>query len=153
LLGAIGQFPARMSEPTNTIPLNIEWAHCDPAGIVFNSRFFEFFDTGAWMLLQTLLGIPRNELSERYGLVGFPLVESGATFTSPLKFGDAAMLESTITDLRRSSFAVRHRIIKDGKVAIEGLEKRVWAGPHPDDPMKMRAIPIPDDVLARLKSA
>ena len=25
--------------------LTIEWGHCDPAGIVFNSRFFEFFDT------------------------------------------------------------------------------------------------------------
>ena len=27
----------------------IEWGHCDPAGIVFNSRFFEFFDWSTWI--------------------------------------------------------------------------------------------------------
>jgi 4-hydroxybenzoyl-CoA thioesterase len=34
----------------------IEWGHCDPAGIVFNSRFFEFFDWGTWMLFEGALG-------------------------------------------------------------------------------------------------
>ena len=34
----------------------IEWAHCDPAGIVFNSRFFEFFDWGTWTLFEKALG-------------------------------------------------------------------------------------------------
>ena len=50
----------------NTLPLSIEWAHCDPAGIVWNPRFFEFFDTGAWMLFQTVLGIPRATAYRRW---------------------------------------------------------------------------------------
>ncbi len=35
----------------------IEWGHCDPAGIVFNARFFEFFDWSAWLLFEAALGV------------------------------------------------------------------------------------------------
>ena len=40
-----------------------------------------------------------------------------------------------------------------GTLAVEGLEKRVWAGKHPDDPPRMKARAIPDDVIAKFKSA
>src|SRR5215831_11411456 len=30
----------------------IAWAHCDPAGIVFNGRFFEFFDHSTWLMFE-----------------------------------------------------------------------------------------------------
>jgi acyl-CoA thioesterase FadM len=41
----------------------IEWGHCDPAGIVFNGRFFEFFDWGTWTLFATALGIKPPDLA------------------------------------------------------------------------------------------
>ena len=85
---------------SNRITLDIEWAHCDPAGIVWNPRFFEFFDTGTWRLFETVLGVPRAELNARYDLLGLALVSAGATFTSPLKFGDQASLKQ-----RSSNFA------------------------------------------------
>jgi 4-hydroxybenzoyl-CoA thioesterase len=133
------------------MPLAIEWGHCDPAGIVYNPRFFEFFDAASWLLVEAALGVPRHELCARFGLVGIALVEAGANFVAPLKFGDHAEIVSAITELGRSSFSVRHHIRKDGKLAVDGLEKRVWAGPHPDDPLRMRAMSIPDEVRALLK--
>jgi 4-hydroxybenzoyl-CoA thioesterase len=142
-----------MSFVSNRMPVEIEWGHCDPAGIVFNPRFFEFFDAGTWLLLQIALGVPRHNLSEHFGIIGIPLVEAGANFVAPLKFGDRIELESAVTDLRRSSFDVQHRVYKDGKIAIDGLEKRVWAGAHPDDATRMRAVPIPEEVAARLRGA
>jgi 4-hydroxybenzoyl-CoA thioesterase len=39
-----------MTSFVNRRQFMIEWGHCDPAGIVFNSRFFEFFDWGTWTL-------------------------------------------------------------------------------------------------------
>ena len=39
--------------------LTIEWGHCDPAGIVFNSRFFEIFDWCSWEMFEAALGMPR----------------------------------------------------------------------------------------------
>lgn len=34
-------------------------------------------------------------------------------------------------------------------LVVEGVETRVWAMPHPDDPERIKACPIPEDVIAR----
>jgi 4-hydroxybenzoyl-CoA thioesterase len=135
----------------NILPLSIEWAHCDPAGIVWNPRFFEFFDTASWTLFQTVLGLPRATINAHFGILGLALAESGANFIAPLAFGDMPEIESEITEFRRSSFTVAHRIRKDGKLAVDGIEKRVWAVPHPDDPLRMTTKPIPDEVIEKFR--
>jgi 4-hydroxybenzoyl-CoA thioesterase len=140
-----------MAYAKNILPLSIEWAHCDPAGIVWNPRFFEFFDTASWTLFQTVLGLPRATINAHFGILGLALAESGANFIAPLAFGDQAEIESEITEFRRSSFTVAHRIRKDGKLAVDGIEKRVWAVPHPDDPLRMTTKPIPDEVIDRFR--
>ena len=121
----------------------IEWGHCDPAGIVFNSRFFEFFDRSAWLMFEAALGVPPHELSKAFDIVGIPLVGSQAKFLAPAKFGDVADMESRIVEMRRSSFDVEHRMFIGGTLAVEGLEKRVWAGKHPDDPAAHEGAPDP----------
>jgi 4-hydroxybenzoyl-CoA thioesterase len=69
-----------------------------------------------------------------------------------VKFGDLAEMESQVSEIRRSSFEVTHRMSVGGKIAAEGVEKRVWAARHPDDPSRMKARAIPDEVLAKLKA-
>jgi 4-hydroxybenzoyl-CoA thioesterase len=140
-----------MAYAKNILPLSIEWAHCDPAGIVWNPRFFEFFDTASWTLFQTVLGLPRATINAHFGILGLALAESGANFIAPLAFGDQAEIESEITEFRRSSFTVAHRIRKDGKLAVDGIEKRVWAVPHPDDPLRMTTKPIPNEVIEKFR--
>ena len=54
----------------------IEWSQCDPAGIAFNSRFFEFFDWGTWTLFEAALGVKPPDLAAAFGIVGLPLVAS-----------------------------------------------------------------------------
>ena len=68
--------------------LTVEWGHCDPAGIVFNSRFFEMFDVSTWMLFETALGVTAHELAETFDIIGIPLVDARANFLKPAKFGD-----------------------------------------------------------------
>jgi len=48
--------------------LRIEWGYCDPAGIVFNARFFEIFDAGTWALFEAALGVPRQELAAKFDI-------------------------------------------------------------------------------------
>jgi 4-hydroxybenzoyl-CoA thioesterase len=67
----------------------VEWRHCDPAGIVFNSRFFEFFDWGAWKLFEAALGVKPPDIAAAFGIMGLPLVDTGARFLAPARFGDA----------------------------------------------------------------
>ena len=140
-----------MSYASNTIPFEVEWGQCDPARIVWNPRFFELFDRGTWMLFQEVLGVPRQNLAKHLGILSIPLVEAGAQFFAPLAFGDSAELISTITEFRRASFIVSHKIFKGGKLAVDGSETRVWAGHHPDDPSRMRATGIPSEIIDRFR--
>jgi 4-hydroxybenzoyl-CoA thioesterase len=130
--------------------LHIEWGHCDPAGIVFNSRFFEFFDAGTGHLFHLALGMKKPEMMAAYE-ADMPLVDARAKYMIPASFGDVVEIASTIGEFRRSSFDVQHRIYKDGKLAVEGQETRVWIGRDPDDPSRMRSKPIPPDVIERFK--
>jgi 4-hydroxybenzoyl-CoA thioesterase len=132
--------------------LAIEWGHCDPAGIVFNSRFFEFFDWSAWLLFELALGVRPSDLGKTYGIVGIPLVDARARFLRPAKFNDLAEIASEVSEFRRSSFEVRHRISIGGEVAVEGSETRVWAAQDPDNPVKLKGIPIPAAVMERFQA-
>jgi 4-hydroxybenzoyl-CoA thioesterase len=131
----------------------IEWGHCDPAGIAYNARFFEFFDWGTWVLFEAALGVKPQDLGGVFGIMGIPLVDAGARFIAPARFGDVVELTSQVSALRRSSFDVAHRLTVRGALAVEGTETRVWATRDPADPSKIRAQPIPPEVAARFAAA
>jgi len=129
----------------------IEWAHCDPSGIVFNSRFFEFFDWGTWTLFEAALGVRPPDLPGAFGIIGIPLVDASARFIAPARFGDAVELISQSGEFRRSSFDIDHRLLVRGELAVEGRETRVWAARDAADPSTIRAQPIPSEVIARFQ--
>jgi len=131
----------------------IEWGHCDPAGIVFNSRFFEFFDWGTWLLFEAALGVKPPDLASVFGIVGIPLVDAGARFIAPARFGDVVEMASQASEFRRSSFDVAHQLLVGGAIAVEGRETRVWAVRDPSDPSKIKSQPIPPEVTARFQVA
>src|ERR1700730_7657470 len=98
----------------------IEWGHCDPAGIVFNSRFFEFFDWGTWILFEAALGVRPPDFFAAFGIIGIPLVDAGARFIAPARFGDVVEMTSQVREFRRSSFDVEHGLYVRGALAVEG---------------------------------
>jgi 4-hydroxybenzoyl-CoA thioesterase len=129
--------------------LTIEWGQCDPAGIVFNPRFFEFFDTNSWLLFEQVLEVKAQNLAAAYGIVGIALVDAHANFLKPVKFGDSIEIASRVNEFRRSSFDVEHKITIAGELAVEGAETRVWAVRDKHDPDKITAVAIPQDVIAK----
>ena len=133
--------------------LRVEWGHCDPAGIVFNSRFFEFFDWSTWLMFEVALGVPPSKLGTAFGIMGIPLVDAKARFIRPAKFNDLVEIVSQVSEFRRSSFDVGHRLCIDGELAVEGSETRVWTVRDPHDPRRLRATPIPAAVTQRFQAA
>ena len=129
--------------------LSIEWAYCDPAGIVFNSRFFELFDTSAWALFEAALGVPRQELAAKFDIFTVPLVEARARFIAPVRFGDVIDHESYVSKFRRSSFEVAHRIFVGDTLAAEGSETRVWAVRYEGE--RLGSKPVPPEIVARFQ--
>ena len=129
--------------------LTVEWGDCDPAGIVFNPRFFEYFDANSWLLFETALGVKQQDITSTYGIIGIALVDARANFLKPIKFGDKIEIASRISEFRRSSFDVEHRISVGGELAVDGGETRVWAVRSTDDPEKIAATAIPEDLIAK----
>jgi 4-hydroxybenzoyl-CoA thioesterase len=134
----------------NTRTVEIEWGACDPAGIVFNPRYFEYFDWSTVLLLTTALGISKAEMLKLYDCAGIPLVDSRARFLRPARYGDKVQIESQITEFGRSSFKVSHRLSLDGRLGVEGFETRVWTAPDPDHPGQMKSSPVPPPVIEAL---
>jgi 4-hydroxybenzoyl-CoA thioesterase len=137
----------------NRREITADWGHCDPAGFVFNSRFFEYFDTSSWALFHAALGVAPADLAGTFDIVGIPLVDARAKYLQPVKFGDPIDIETTIGEFRRSSFSVHHRLLVGGTLTVEGSETRVWAAADKDDPARLKSRPIPEDVIARFKAA
>jgi len=48
-----------------------------------------------------------------------------------------------------SPISVTHHILKDGELAVEGLETRVWVGRDPGDPDKIKAKALPEEIGCR----
>ena len=67
----------------------------------------------------------------------------------PAKFGDVVEIASRVTEFRRSSFDVEHRLTIGGELAVDGAETRVWAARDKNDPDKIHGVAIPGDVIAR----
>jgi 4-hydroxybenzoyl-CoA thioesterase len=128
----------------------IEWGDCDPAGIVFYPRYFAMFDASTAGLFSAALGCTKFEMLARFGIIGIPMVDTGAKFLIPSKFGDVITIETQATAIRRSSFDISHKVFRSAELAITAHETRVWAGRHPDDPARITGVPIPEEVKDKL---
>jgi 4-hydroxybenzoyl-CoA thioesterase len=134
----------------NSRNLRIEWGDCDPAGIVFFPRYFAMFDASTTALFERALGMTKFAFIKHYDFVGYPVVDTRARFLVPTRFGDDVVIETTISAIKRSSFSLEHRLLRNGELAVEGFETRVWVGRDPNDPDKIKAEPIPHAVTDRL---
>jgi 4-hydroxybenzoyl-CoA thioesterase len=133
----------------HTRRLTIEWGHCDPAGIVFNPRFFEFFDWSTAQLVHLALGLERSDLRTVYAIAGIPLVDARANFLRPSRYGEEVEIVSIVSHVGRSSFEIDHRLFNCGELAVDAHEKRVWAVRDVESG-KLRSQAIPDEVARRL---
>ena len=136
----------------NSRSLRIEWGDCDPAGIVFYPRYFAMFDHSTSMLITAATGLTKYQLLQKYDFAGYPMVDTRARFFIPTRFGDDVVIESAFSKLGTSSFEVGHRLTKNGELAVECSGTRVWVGRDPHGAAKIKAKPIPDDLIARFKA-
>lgn len=127
----------------------IEFGDCDPADIVFFANYFRWFDDCTTALFLAA-GLPIRDLFKSYGVMGIPIVAARARFITPSTYGDELEVESRITELRKSSFVITHRFFLQGELALEGQETRVWAAAHPTESNRMKAVPLPREVIEKL---
>jgi 4-hydroxybenzoyl-CoA thioesterase len=131
---------------TNQKTIHIEWGDCDPARIVHFPRYFAYFDACTAGLFKKA-GLPKRQMLKAYGIIGIPLVDLRASFKVPSRFSDTVVVESEITEWRRSSFCVRHRLFNKNVLAVECFEIRVWAAASEADPERIESKPVPQEII------
>jgi 4-hydroxybenzoyl-CoA thioesterase len=127
-----------------TIP--IEWGDCDPAQIVHYPRYLAYFDACTTALFKKA-GLSKRQMLKTYQIVGIPMVDLRASFKVPSRFCDTVIIETEITEWRRSSFCVRHRLFNKSVLAVECFEVRVWAAVSESDPEQIESKPVPREVI------
>ena len=139
-----------MTMVSHTEHIRVRWSEADPAGIAFYPRFFEWFDIATEALFESL-GLPWPEIFPKYRVVGVPIVESGARFVAPVRYGDEVTVRSTVTEVRDKTFRVEHEVSVGDTHCATGFEVRAWVGVAEAPGARLRARDFPPDVARRLR--
>ena len=129
--------------------IRVEWAHCDPAGIIFNPNYYIWMDQGTHQLLEAV-GYPFAEKVRNTAFAGCPLVTSSAEFLLPAFYSDVITLASEAQKFGTKSFTVAHLFWRGDDLLARGQEVRVWAVTDDSKDGRMTGIPVPDDVRVGL---
>ena len=123
--------------------IRVYFGDCDPAQIVYYPNYFRWFDHATTEYFATV-GLDMKTLFTQYGIVGVPILDTGANFLKPSTFRDIITIETHISEWGRSSFRLQHVIYNDGVKSVQGHEVRAWVGRDSQD--KLKALPLPEEV-------
>jgi len=74
------------------------------------------------------------------------VVDISSRFIRPATYGDVVDVHTSVIEWNEKSFVMLHQLKRNGELLAEGRDTRVFAIRHPDDPNRIKAIPIPDDI-------
>lgn len=131
----------------------VPFGHCDPAGIVYFPRFFDYFH----LAMETWFGA---HLSMSYAEVvsgrkiGLPAVHTEADFSKPSAFGDDLEIALRVGRIGRSSIELRYEVRGHGETQarVTGRTVVTTFDMDPSSAKYRRSLPIPDDLRAAIEA-
>ena len=133
---------------TTTYHVNVQFGDCDPAGIVFFPNFQRWMDEASLAFFLQCGVPPWRELVKTRGIVGTPLLEVTTRFIAAVTYAERLDVETWVEEWRDKVFIQRHRMRRGDTLICEGIETRAFVRRDVDNPDRLRAIPIPDDIKA-----
>lgn len=127
-----------------TLKRKISFYDCDPAGIIFYSRIFEFCHSTYEKMIANF------DLKEDYWSNDeyvVPIIHTQAEYLKPIKYGDEIEIKLQVTQLKNSSFELSYNLLNGeilcgtGKTVHIVLDKNSW-----------EKIEIPTDIKNGLSS-
>lgn len=127
--------------------IQVEFNHCDPAGIVFYPRYFEMTNSVVENFFADRVGRSYARITMQDGN-GVPTVKIDAAFRAPSRLGDRLVFTLRVLKVGGSSvgfhLAARGEGEPSGSVRMEADMTLVWITPEG------RSAPWPDDMRAKL---
>lgn len=124
--------------------IQIEFNHCDPAGIVFYPRYFEMVNSVVENFFADEIDYPFARMLAGGRPNGVPAVHLAADFMAPSRLGDGVEFTLSVRNLGRSSvtFAISGEMAGEPRLSVELTV--VWTA-------EMRAARWPDAIRSRLE--
>ena len=133
---------------THIYSVNVQFGDCDPAGIVFFPNFSRWMDEASLAFFMAQGVPPWRELVKTRGIIGTPLLEILTQFIQPATYGQTIQVHTTVQAWAAKTFRHRHEVKRGDTVLCVGTEVRAFCVRHPDDPDRIKAIPVPEDIKA-----
>lgn len=129
-----------------TARIVVRFADIDWARVVYFARYFDYAHRAFEDFWNAQPGLGYRELLEERR-VGFPIVHSEGQFFGPLRMGDTARIELSVTRLTKKSVTTRFTFFRnesDEKLAVITLKQAAI------DALTFKAMEYPDDLHAAL---
>lgn len=125
----------------------VMFGDCDPAGIVFYPNFLKWMDASSHHFFLQCGLQPFSEMEKTIGIVGHPLLEIQTRFHRPATYGQTLTVHTSVEEWREKVFVHKHVIQRDEVILCEGRETRTFVMRNPDDPTRLKSVPIPESVI------
>lgn len=136
----------------HVLHLEVRFGDCDPAGIVYFPRYFDFFHQTMETWFPAELGLGYDSFV-RGRKLGFPAVHSEADFAAPSRFGERIAIHQRVTALGRSSIRFAYEVRGPaGELRVEGRSVCVVMCLDPARDEHGRAVAMPEDLRARIEA-
>ncbi|MDI9331998.1 MAG: acyl-CoA thioesterase [Alphaproteobacteria bacterium] len=128
--------------------VDVLFGDCDPAGIVFFPNFSKWMDASSLNFFMQCGVPPWRELVKTRGIIGTPLLEIHTRFLRPATYGQTIEVHTSVEEWAAKVFTHRHVVRRGDEILCEGTEKRAFCIRHPEDPDRIKAIEVPEDIKA-----
>jgi 4-hydroxybenzoyl-CoA thioesterase len=128
--------------------VQVMFGDCDPAGIVFFPNFSKWMDASSLNFFVQCGVPPWRELVKTRGIIGTPLLEIHSKFMRTATYGEHLQVHTSIEEWRQKVVIQKHLVMRGETLLCEGLETRAFCIRHPDDPDRIKAIAVPEDIKA-----
>lgn len=105
--------------------IQVEFNHCDPAGIVFYPRYFEMTNSVVENFFADEMQYPFRRMHMQDG-TGVPTVRIEAEFNAPSKLGDLLDFTLQVERIGNASATLKLRATDDGQERLRATLTLVW---------------------------
>ena len=124
------------------------WSECDPAGVVYTGRFVDYLLSAVALFNEHMSGETVESVKKKLQIQtpckGLSLVFDGALWPN-----NEFDMHVSVSAIRNSSFDIAVRAVRpNGESVFSGVVSPICIGMT-----ERRAVPIPDELRARLQAA
>lgn len=133
---------------TVTYEVTVSFGDCGPTGMAMAPNYSRWMDASSHHFF-VQCGVPAfRKLEKTRGIAGHPLLEIHTKYFEPAVDGDRLAIHTSITEWRKKVFLHKHVVTRGEVVLCEGIETRAFVTRLADNPDRLKAIPVPEDIKA-----